>query len=143
MGIRFTKLDGQGQPLPDDATEWVGVLDNTAALIWSVKELKRGTWKRASAAVAELDIAGFSDWRLPTVEELFLLADHSKNSPAINTAFFPDCKSDWYWTSTPAASSPGGFAWLVFFGDGFANWSNHGSDFCVRAVRASQRRQAE
>jgi hypothetical protein len=135
---RFTKVGADGAKLADDATEWVAVLDNTTALIWTVKEMKPLTWKKAKAAVENLDTAGFSDWRLPTVEELFLLADRTKHAPAIDTAFFPDCKPEWYWTSTPAACSPGGYAWFVGFGYGVADWIRQDGGSCVRAVRASQ-----
>jgi|LGVE01.1.fsa_nt_gb hypothetical protein len=34
----FTKLDSQGNELPDSATEWVMVRDNVTGLIWEVKE---------------------------------------------------------------------------------------------------------
>jgi Protein of unknown function (DUF1566) len=135
---RFTKIAADGAKLADDATEWVAVLDNTTALIWTVEETKGMPWKKAQAAVKKLDTAGFKDWRLPTVEELFLLADRTKHSPAIDTAFFPSCKSDWYWTSTPAAFSPGVYAWGVYFYYGNAGWYNQGYGLCVRAVRASQ-----
>ena len=135
---RFTKIDAEGAKLGDDATEWVAVLDNTTHLLWTVKETKPLTWKKAQTTVAKLDVAGFTDWRLPTVEELFMLADRTKYSPAIDTAFFPDCKSEWYWTSTPAASSPVVSAWGVGFGNGNALWNGQVSDGRVRAVRASQ-----
>jgi hypothetical protein len=135
---RFTKIGAEGEKLAGDAAEWVAVLDNTTALLWTVKETARLTWKKATAAVAKLDTAGFTDWRLPTVEELFLLADRTKHSPAIDTAFFPDCKSDWYWASTPAAFSPGECAWDVYFYDGSAGWDFRVSGFYVRAVRSSQ-----
>jgi hypothetical protein len=135
---RFTKIGADGAKLADDAAEWDAVLDNTTQLIWTVKETARYTWKKAAAAVKKLDTAGFTDWRLPTVEELFLLADRTKHSPAIDTTFFPDCKSDWYWTATPAACSPGGFAWLVVFSFGFASWYHQVNANFVRAVRASQ-----
>lgn len=138
MSNRFTKIDAAGAKLADDATEWVAVLDNTTALVWTVKETKPLTWQKAQAAVAKLDVAGFTDWRLPTVEELFLLADRTKHSPAIDTAFFPDCKSEWYWTSTPAACSPGDCAWVVSFSNGVAYWGSQDSGNLVRAVRASQ-----
>lgn len=135
---RFTKIAADGAKLADDAAEWVAVLDSTTALMWTVKEMKPRAWKKAQAAAAKLDVAGFNDWRLPTVEELFLLADRTKYSPAIDTAFFPDCKSDWYWTSTPAAYSPGGYAWSVYFGGSGAGWGGRGLGGGVRAARASQ-----
>ncbi len=135
---RFTKIGADGAKLADDAKEWVAVLDNTTAFIWTVKETKGLTWKKAAAAVKKLDTAGFTDWRLPIVEELFLLADRTKYSPAIDTAFFPDCKSDWYWSSTPYASSPSDYAWVVYFDDGGADWDFQVVDYHVRAVRSSQ-----
>jgi hypothetical protein len=135
---RFTKIGADGAKLPDDATEWVAALDNTTQLIWTVNETARQTWKKAQAAVKKLDIAGFTDWRLPTIEELFLLADRTRHSPAIDTAFFPDCKSEWYWTSTPSAYSPGVYAWFVLFSYGGAYWLDQGNGAFVRAVRASQ-----
>jgi Protein of unknown function (DUF1566) len=135
---RFTKVGAEGEKLADDAKEWVAVLDNTTSILWTVEEPKAMTWKKAGAFVKKLDTAGFDDWRLPTVEELFLLADRTRVSPAIDTTFFPDCKSDWYWTSTPYASSPGDYAWLVYFGSGHAHCNGHVFVSCVRAVRASQ-----
>jgi hypothetical protein len=135
---RFTKIGAAGAKLASEATEWAAVLDNTTQLIWTVKETGRLTWKKAQTAVKKLKTAGFEDWRLPTVEELFLLADRTKYSPAIDTAFFPDCKSEWYWTSTPAAYSPGVYAWSVDFSLGNADWSHQANGYFVRAVRASQ-----
>jgi len=135
---KFTKIGASGEKLTDDAAEWTAVLDNTTALVWTVKETARLNWKKAAAAVKKLDTAGFTDWRLPTVEELFMLADRTKYSPAIDTAYFPDCKSDWYWTNTPLASSPGVFAWGVLFNIGYADWDYQVNGYFVRAVRASQ-----
>ncbi len=135
---RFTKVGADGAKLADDAAEWVAVLDNTTALIWTVEEMKPLPWKKAQAAVGKMNTAGFTDWRLPTVEELFLLADRTKHSPAIDTTFFPKCKSEWYWTSTPAAFSPGVYAWVVSFNGGVAGWYYQGNGNVVRAVRASQ-----
>ncbi|MCX8520472.1 MAG: DUF1566 domain-containing protein, partial [Rhodoferax sp.] len=72
-------------------------------------------------AVNDLNLCGFSDWRMPTVDELQTLADYSKPwpVPAIDMDWFPNTrwapktradenvKSDFhvqstnYWTSTP------------------------------------------
>ena len=64
------------------------------------------------------------------------MVDRTKYSPSIDTAFFPHCKSEWYWSSTPAAYSPGGFAWGVGFGNGYSDWFVRYDEFQVRAVRA-------
>jgi hypothetical protein len=135
---RFVKIGEDGALLAPDATEWEAVLDTRTNLMWSLEALTHQTWKKAQASVAKLTIAGFKDWRLPTVEELFCLADRTKYDPAIDTAFFPDTPSSWFWSSTPWASSPGDCAWCVYFGDGNSGYGLRGSECYVRAVRVGQ-----
>ena len=139
MEIRFTKIDAQGQPLAADAAGAVAVIDNTTGLMWDASEGDRMTWKDAGEHVKTLTLAGFTDWRLPTVEELFCLADRTKFNPAIDTAFFPKCEGGWYWSSTIDASSPGDCAWYVFFSYGYSlcyYLQSYGG--LVRAVRSRQ-----
>ena len=115
------------------------VTDTRTGLTWSKETLAAGKINHADAVKAckALRLAGHKDWRLPTVEELFALADHSRNSPAIDTDAFPDTKSDWYWTSTLAAWDPS-CAWIVYFGYGNA-YSLHRSYYAfVRAVRSAR-----
>lgn len=114
------------------------VLDRTTGLTWSRENVPGGTmkWKAAQEACAKLTLGGHSDWRLPTIRELLTLVDYERHDPAIDRDAFK-CESSYYWTSTPLHSSPGDFAWYVYFGSGFALWSYLGYDFCVRAVRAS------
>ena len=135
---RFIKIGGAGEHLALDAAEWVAVLDTKQGLTFTVAETREMTHAKAVKKVAALDVAGCKDWRLPTVEELFLLADRSRSSPAIDTTFFPDCKSDWYWSGTLYAPSPGVCAWLVGFGNGNASWDDRSSVGFVRACRAGQ-----
>lgn len=135
---RFIKISAEGDQLEVDATEWAAVHDMATGLMWSVEERQSMAWKKAGAWVKKLRAGGFKDWRLPTVEELFLLADRTKVDPAIDKAYFPDCKSSWYWSGTPYAGSPGDFAWIVYFGNGGSYWGNQGGGGYVRAVRASQ-----
>jgi hypothetical protein len=114
------------------------ITDTRSGLQWSKATItdKCVTHAKAEKACATLDLAGHSDWRLPTVEELFLLADRKRFSPAIDTEAFPDTRSDWYWTSTIDASSSD-YAWLVDFGGGSA-YSAHrdDDDAFARAVRS-------
>lgn len=138
MADRFVKIGPKGKKLPASSKAWEAVLDTASGLMWSVKEPKAMPWKKAFERVKTVKAGGYKDWRLPTVEELFLLADRTKTGPAIDVAFFPDCKSDWYWTSTPYAASPGDCAWIVDFDGGDSYWDHQSDDFRVRAVRASQ-----
>jgi hypothetical protein len=134
----LVKIGEDGALLAADAEEWVAVLDKRSNLMWAVEVLKRQTFKKAQASVAKLVTAGFKDWRLPTVEELFLLADRTRHEPAIDTGFFPETPSEWFWTSTPAAWSPSGGAWIVYFGYGSSSWSGQDGVCHVRAVRPGQ-----
>ena len=136
--VRFIKLDSAGQHLPADAAEWDAILDLTTNLTWSVRETRSMSQSKATASVKKLTTCSFQDWRLPTRAELLTLVDDTRHSPAINTAFFPDCKSNWYWTSTPAAYSPGDYAWFVDFDGGDANWDFQDYSGFVRACRAGQ-----
>jgi hypothetical protein len=140
---RFTKLDSAGSPLADDASTWVAVLDNTTSLIWTAGNVgdEHLEWSDAKAACAALTLCEQSDWRMPSVEELFALADRSCFSPAIDTAFFPLTKNDRYWSSTPDASSPAGCAWFVYFDYGSASVDFQNFTAFVRAVRSARASQ--
>lgn len=135
---RFTKIGEGGLALPEDAEKWIIVLDNTTRLMWTVEETARMSRARALKAVKAMRIGGFKDWQLPEVEPLFWLADRTRFGPAIDTRYFPGCKSDWYHTATVDASSPGGCAWSVGFGNGGADWFHQSYEGFVRGVRASQ-----
>jgi hypothetical protein len=135
---RFIKIGADNTQLPHEAVGHVAVLDTRTGLVWAVEPLTRKPMphKKAEKAVAELQLLGMTDWRLPTVEELFALADRSRRAPAIDVDFFPDTPLDWFWTSTPAAWSPSGYAWIVDFDNGNANSLHRDYDAFVRAVRS-------
>ncbi|GAB0151070.1 DUF1566 domain-containing protein [Marinobacterium sp. BA1] len=110
------------------------VTDTQTGLIWMKKTLvKDVTHQDAEQAVADLG----DGWRLPTIQELFSLADHSKHSPAIDADAFPDTESDWYWTSTSCAWNDSA-RWVVYFYYGYVNNYPRHYYACVRAVRAGQ-----
>jgi hypothetical protein len=113
------------------------VTDTRSGLTWSKATLcdEEVTQHQAEKICAELDLAGHTDWRLPTVDELFALADRTRYSPAIDDEAFPNTQSDWYWTSTVTAWSSG-CAWFVCFNYGSASYYLRDDDSAfVRAVR--------
>lgn len=127
---------------PEGARFEVGthtVRDRSTGLEWSRENVPGGTmkWAAAKEACKALKLGGHDDWRLPTIRELLTLVDYERHDPAIDTEAFK-CESATYWTSTPAASSPGVCAWVVYFHCGSADWGGQGSSYRVRAVRASQ-----
>ena len=114
------------------------ITDTNSGLMWSKDStsLKNVDHATAERLCAGLDLAGHTDWRLPTVEELFALADRTRHSPAIDTDAFPDTESDWYWTSTITAWSSDR-AWVVVFDLGnVVSLHRLDDNACVRAVRS-------
>ncbi|MDH5547047.1 MAG: DUF1566 domain-containing protein [Gammaproteobacteria bacterium] len=138
-GFSFTKLDQNGNALAATATSWACVRDNTTGLVWEVKTSTNSStefsWPDAQTYASNLSLCGFSDWRLPTVNELLSLVDYHVSNPAIDTNFFPYTISNYYWTIRES-SQTSGVIWVVRFSDGIAGPdSPNYFGFPVRAVR--------
>jgi hypothetical protein len=151
------------------------ITDNATGLMWEAKDQSGGihdwtgayTWDQAfSLFIAGLNtppcFAGHCDWRLPNMNELQSLVDHSVFNPSIdplfnancaaNTTGNPGCTVDgagmtekcsctvynWYWSSTSYVANPS-YAWLVEFSTGGVGLPccgyTKGYGFYVRAVR--------
>ena len=151
----YTKLDAEGDDLPDSATEWSMVRDNVTGLIWEVKTDDGSihdkdtwyTWQNAQDVfIAELNSSSFgehSDWRVPTIKELASIIDYGKITPNIDANYFPNtlCKeASYYWSSTTDASRTS-YAWGIFFcyGHNYGRYYKLNS-YYVRAVRGGQAR---
>lgn len=74
------------------------------------------TWANALSLCNSLSLAGRA-WRLPNVNELISLVNHSISSPTINASYFPNSLggSFNYWTSNTYINTPAS-AWTVMFG---------------------------
>jgi hypothetical protein len=143
----YSKIGPDGEALDKEASDWIAVRDDTTGLTWAVESIRVEDWSedteaRIAVALEASRLAvwpGWLDgWRIPTRAELVTLIDDTQYGPAIDIRFFPDCPSDWFWTSTVYAPSPGDCAWSVNFNDGYANWILRRYSGFVRAVRASQ-----
>lgn len=88
-------------------------------------------------ALNDARFGGFPDWRLPTPKELLGIADRSRTNPAINTAWFPNTVSSYYWSSTTYADY-NDYAWCVTFYSGSVYGYNKPYAYAVRAVRGGQ-----
>ncbi|MCM8774064.1 MAG: DUF1566 domain-containing protein [Candidatus Omnitrophica bacterium] len=148
--MSFTKLGYNGKKLNDSATWDEGyrmVLDNNTGLIWEVKSPYNGdinycedtySWDEAKdlyiKRLNEERYGGFSDWRLPNKDELRSIIDYSRTNPAVDTWYFPHCKSAFYWSSLPYLMEPP-FVWGIFFGLGSGICYTPYSKQYVRAVR--------
>ncbi len=114
---KYTKLDVNGKQLPNSTQSWMMVLDNETSLIWEVKQNKDGinnydnpndadnkylSYESDKKFIKVLNAAnwgGFSDWRVPSKEELDTLVDSKGTKRTINTAYFPNTQSSSYWSS--------------------------------------------
>jgi|SRR5580765_3197099 len=136
---KMIHIDNHGLQHPPKQPQLEAVLSPGTGLMWSIETIgnKRMTHAEAEKAVSELRLCGFSDWRLPTIQELLTLVDYERHSPAIDTDYFPDTKSDWYWTSSSSAVDSGD-AWVVSFGDGHSSRIYRAYSAFVRAVRSAR-----
>lgn len=90
-------------------------------------------------AVNSQGLCGASDWRLPSVNELFSIVHNGRIEPAIDQAYFPHTPQyGWYWSSSPYAYYSN-VAWGVNFSYGYVDsyFKSYGN-FHVRLVRAGQ-----
>ena len=146
----YTKLDVNGNALPDSATSWSMVRDNVTGLIWEVKtddgsihdRDNRYTWQEAQDVFAQSlnssRFGGFSDWRVPSMKELTYLVDYGTYNPAVNTDFFHYTgSSSLYWSSTAYADDTS-YTWSIFFDYGYDYYFTYKLfTYYVRAVRGA------
>lgn len=90
-------------------------------------------WASAISYCENLTYGTYSNWYLPNFNELYNIADRSKYSSAINSAF-QNVVTSFYWSSTTTASNSS-VAWLVDFNYGYGNNSYKSDTLYVRCVR--------
>lgn len=90
--------------------------------------------------VADVNVAGlcgFNDWRMPTRLELQSIVHAGRMVPAIDTAYFPNTPSAFFWSASPVANHSEA-AWGVYFNTGNASYVPRGDGHSVRLVRGGQ-----
>ncbi len=115
------------------------VTDNVTGLQWQDDNTTTPstlTWDYAITYCTNLEFGGFSDWRLPSKEELETIVDYGKYSPSIDQTF-TNVTSSYYWSSTTDASYTS-YAWLVSFNYGYTRNDVKTDSYYVRCVRDGQ-----
>jgi hypothetical protein len=96
------------------------VTDHGTGLVWQRQHAAAMGWLEALNACETLDLGGRTDWRLPTLKETQTLVDDRRLQPSIDVVAFPDCPSEWFWSSTPIQFPPDE-AWSTSHTDGYAS----------------------
>lgn len=141
------KVANQGLHDADDSYSWrntdaaqnddnAGAL-GAASICYGYDEEKAQSFCNTEAFVNRVNAegyCGFKDWRLPSREELRSIVDYGRHTPAIDTDYFPDTKSSFYWSATSYAASAQ-HAWAIDFETGHDNHNLRRSGLFVRLVR--------
>jgi len=123
------------------------ITDNATGLIWekltddgTIHDWNNSyTWEQAFQRIADLNTAnfgGYSDWRLPNVNELQTLTDYGTFNPAVSAAFNSGdsfTQASFHWSSTSYAFPA--FVWIVDVFDGNVLANRDTDSAIVRAVR--------
>ena len=164
-GFDFTKLDANGAALAVDASSWSCVRDNHTGLVWEVKDTvlnsihnQNNTYRwggKTSRLIATYGtqyydwdtlidgsnlgagLCGFSDWWVPSVEELRSIVNYNESSPSIDTGYFPNTIASLYWSASPR-SRMSLQAWAMDFNSGFDRRLDRTDEYPVRLVRGGQ-----
>ncbi|TWI71693.1 pre-peptidase [Desulfobotulus alkaliphilus] len=88
-------------------------------------------------AVNEAGLCGARDWRMPTRKEILSIVNYGRRNPSIDTEFFPNTQSSWFWSSSPRANVSGR-AWNLAFASGHVNSNAKYLNSQVRLVRGGQ-----
>lgn len=103
--------------------------------IASIRMIQKGmapnamNWHEAVCYAKNLNLGGFTDWHLPTIEELKEIYKIQK------ICGIEKSDDSWFWSSTDSENDPGSACFLGFF-KGIGGCSDKGQSFgCVRCVR--------
>jgi hypothetical protein len=105
-------------------------LQESSDLLWMTDYVDPLSYEQALAVAREVG----NGWRLPTMQELYGLVDHTRMSPAIGEAFGCPARGGVFWSSTPTCYSALDH-WAVDFEYGYAVIESRVSKCHFRLVR--------
>jgi len=166
--LKHASMDIDGKPrifgskIDMGAYEWQGettieskptsqtaiAIDATPGLQWAQDAGgQQMTWDEANDYVRKLRLGGYSDWRLPTKEELESLLSYCESKGILvklggcveyyNKIGFKNVRFGHYWSSTSGANDQD-VAWVVNMRKGFMFTDNKSISFYVWPVRSGQ-----
>ncbi len=132
-GVAVANMSRSGEIVTDSKTKLMWQ-DNSDAV--SVTR----NWQGAIDYCENLNnFGGYSDWRLPNINELKSIIDRTRNRPAINPAFVNVITNNhyYYWSSTSESSNINK-AWGMYFDIGNVGNYGKGDNNYLRCVRTKQ-----
>ena len=100
---------------------WAQCAEGLSGSACTVGEAANFTWEEALIRARDSVLAGYTDWRLPNLKELFSMVEERCVDPAINLAVFPNTPASYFWSASPSADSSN-FTWIVGFMNGGADY---------------------
>ena len=134
-GVRY--VDNGDGTVTDKSTDLMWEKDGSGAGVVFFTETGNVTWAGAIAYCENLSLAGYTDWRLPNINELNSIVDYSRN-PTIDPVFINNGNSNYdeYWSSTTEITwRVPDWAWRVSATRGSVNMDAKARFKFVRAVR--------
>ena len=113
------------------------VCDLDSGLMWhrTTSSTKR-TWQSALQYCEDSTLAGYTDWRLPDVNELVSIADYSLYDPALRSPL-SGYSANYFSSTTYPSSSALWAAWAVNFKNGEIYYAQKTQTNYVRCVRTA------
>ena len=114
------------------------VIDHATGLLWHQSGSKECiSWEKTMEWIKNLNntgYAGYSNWRLPTMEEAASLLESSEMNNDLHIDQVFDKRQKWIWTGDSYGSDG---KWLVNFSCGCIFWRNIGARY-IRPVHSNQ-----
>ena len=111
------------------------IRDNLTGLVWQKNPSSAAlTWEQALSTAENLSLAGFDDWRLPNIKELYSIHDPGRTSPAANPVLGLQSVAK-YWSSTSIPGQQGVKAWYFDTRFGITTYDLKTASYPIIAVR--------
>ena len=117
------------------------VLDRATGLMWAADGDEAGcnngatlTWAAAITYANGLTFAGFTDWRVPNINEIFSISNAALASPSIAEPPFSNTVNGIYWSSTTRVGIATQ-AWAMYFTNIFTSVEDKVDSHYLRCVR--------
>ena len=100
------------------------VLDNVTGLMWQQQESGELTWPSAFAYCKSLTTAGYANWRLPDIKELFsIVSDQAAGVVFVSSFIQTSPIAEYYWANNTGVRNADLYRWAVNAGGGAGDHS--------------------